>query len=131
MAFNVGNFIKDTAKSSVDKLIDDAIGKVTSNLPSMSGLLAKSSAQSLFNIGSSYESVQALTSQKVDALVSGSADDFFALAGKVVNRTAGANLSQLRRTSPDNINTLLDKVIPSSKIRQAKNKDSLEIIAVI
>lgn len=131
MAFNVGNFVKNTAQSAVDKLVNDVVGKVTSGLPMASQLLASSSAQTLFNIGASYESVQALTSKKTDAIISGAADEFFALAGKEISKAAKINVSKLRRSAMEDINTFLNDINPATKIASKKRKDALEILSVV
>ena len=131
MGFNVGNFIANKAKSAVDRLVDDAVGKIIGGLPMSANKIASSSAESLFNIGASYESVQALSSQKTDAIISGASDEFFALAGKVVNRTAGTDLSKLRRRSSETIDAFINNVNPTSKIAAKKQDDELTIISVI
>jgi len=131
MGFNVGNFIADKGKSAVDRLVDDAVGKILGGLPMSANKTASSVAESLFNIGTSYESVQALSSQKTDAIISGSSDEFFALAGKVVNRVAGADLTKLRRTAGENIHDYINRVNPATKIKSKRDDDGLTIISVI
>ena len=95
MAFNVGNFVKNTAQSAVDKLVNDVVGKVTSGLPMASQLLASSSAQTLFNIGASYESVQALTSKK-GFTYSGHHDSSFAAMQKFYCQYKGVSIDALQ-----------------------------------
>lgn len=131
MGFNIGNFVADKSKSATQRLVDDAVGKIVGGLPMSANKIASSSAESLFNIGASYESIQALSSQKTDAIISGGADEFFALAGKVVNRTAGADLSKLRRTAGENINDYINRVNPATKIKSKRDDDGLTIISVI
>lgn len=131
MGFNVGSFVADKAKSAVDRLVDDVVGNIVNGLPMSANRTASSVAESLFNIGASYTSVQALSSQKTDAIISGSADEFFALAGKVVNRTAGADLTKLRRTSGENIHDYINRVNPATKIQSKRDDDNLTIISVI
>lgn len=131
MAFNVGNFVKNTAQSAVDKLVNNVVGQITSGLPMASQLLASSSAQTLFNIGASYESVQALTSQKTDSIISGGAAEFFALAGKDITKAASINVSKLRRSALEDINTFLNDINPATKIANKKRKDELEILSVV
>ena len=131
MAFNVGNFVKDTAKSAVNKLVDDAVGKISSGLPMNTKLIADSAAKSLFNIGASYESVQALAAAKTDNIISGGADEFFALAGKAVNRTGGVNLKDLRRLGEESLNSYLRNINPTTKIASKRKRDELEILSVL
>lgn len=131
MAFSADKFVKNTAKSAAEKIVSDVVSKTVSGLPMSSKLIASSTAESLFNIGASYESIQALSAQKTDAIISGAANDFFALAGKAVGRVAGANISKLRRSGNEDINQFLDKINPATKIKNSKKSNTPEIISVL
>lgn len=131
MAFSADKFVKNTAKSAAEKIVTDVVSKTVSGLPMSSKLIASSTAQSLFNVGASYESIQALSAQKTDAIISGASNDFFALAGKAVGRVAGANISKLRRSGNEDINQFLDKINPATKIKNSKKSNTPEIISVL
>jgi hypothetical protein len=130
MAFNVGNFVKDTAKSAVGRLVDKVLGNVTPGLPMNAQLTADSTAKALFNIGASYESVEAFASRRTDSIISGAADEFFAIAGKSVDRAAGASIADLRRSSTESVNNYLQNVNPSTKIKSKRSRDEYEVLAV-
>ena len=131
MAFNVGNFVKDTAKSAVTRTVDNIVGNAVAGLPLSTSLIASSSAQTLFNIGSSYESVSALTSVRTDNIISGASDAFFALAGRSVDRAGGVPISQLRRAgSSESLSLFLQEINPSTKINNRK-RDQYEILSVL
>ena len=131
MAFSVDSYVKDTSKSAAAKIVGDVVNKTISGLPMSTKLIASSAAQTLFNVGASYESIQALSAQKTDALISGASNDFFALAGKAASRVAGANVSKLRRTATEDINQFLSKINPATKINKKKASSSPEIISVL
>ncbi len=131
MAFNASSFVKDTAKSAVSKLVDKVTGNVTSGLPMNAQLTADSTAKALFNIGASYESVEAFASRKTDSIISGAADEFYAIAGKAVDRTSGSSVANLRRTSTESVNSYLQNVNPTTKINSKRKRDEYEVLAVL
>lgn len=131
MAFDATQFVKDTAKSAAEKLVGDVVGSIIGGLPMSAKLVASSAAQSLFNVGASYESIQAFASKKTDSIISGADDAFFAFAGKTPSRVAGASLSKLRRQANEDINQFLDKINPATKIASKKKDSSVEIITVL
>jgi hypothetical protein len=129
MGFNVGNFIKDSAKSIIDSAVHNIIGNVVSNLATNSRLPAQNIAESMFNIGASYQSVSAFAAVKTDAIISGAANEYYALSGKDPNRTNQAKLSELRNTSTTDTLTYLRSINPRSKIANSKTDDRPEILA--
>lgn len=131
MAFNVGDFVKDTSKSAVTKLVDNIVGGIVAGLPTNTQLIASSISESLINTGSSYKTADAMTALKTDNTVSGAANEFFALAGKDVNRAGTVNIAQLRRGGTDTINSILTGVNPTTKIASKKGKDEYEILSVL
>lgn len=131
MGFNVGNFIKDSAKSILDSAVDNIIGNVVSNLATNSRLPAKNVAESMFNIGASYQSVSAFAALKTDGIISGAANEFYALSGKDPNRTNQAKLSDLRNTSITDASTYNQKVNPESVIQLAKNNRNIEVMVAL
>lgn len=129
MGFDVGSFIKDSAKSILGSAVDNIIGNVVSNLASNSRLPAKNVAESMFNIGASYQSVSAFAALKTDGIISGASNEFYALSGKDPNRTNQAKLSDLRNTSTTDTLTYLRSINPGSKIADSKTSDRPEILA--
>ena len=129
MAFNVGNFVKSTAKSSVEKMVNNVVKDIVSGLPGGSQLITSSTAQSLFNVGASYESISSAASAKIDNIISGGADEFFAMAGRVVNRTGGVSLAKLRRASNDSLNVFLKEINPTTKIAAKRSRNEIEILS--
>jgi hypothetical protein len=121
MAFNVGNFVKSTAKTIVDRIVDNATNTAISGGSRNAQLIAKTTAQSLFNIGASFDSVEAFSTQKTDTILSGSPDEYFALAGKSPSRVAASSLPSLRRTRNESVQVYIDDVNPETKIANAKS----------
>lgn len=131
MAFNVGDFVKSTAKSVVDNLLGDVISAATSKLPIGTLSSANSTAQSLFNVGASFESVSAFATQKTDSIVNQGADYFYALAGKDPARTSATDLASNRRKNTQSTNEILQNSNPSTKIKAAKKTASVIVDAVV
>jgi hypothetical protein len=131
MAFNVGKFVKNTAKSAGDRILGDIISSATSGMPINLISSAKSTAESLFNVGASYESISSFASQKTDSLVNQGSDFFYALAGKDPARASAADIKQRRRANIDNINTYLSEVNPSTKIKAKRREADIIINAVL
>jgi hypothetical protein len=131
MAFNIGNYIKSEVKSVDDKFLDGIVSGATSKLPV--GLIssASSTAQSLFNVGASFESISAFTSQKTDSIVNQGSDMFYALAGKDPARVAGADLKKLRRRGLENTDAYLSDINPSTKIAAKKRNAGMILDATI
>lgn len=131
MAFNPSNFVKDTTKSAIDRLVDRVLGNVTPGLPMNAQLTADSTAKALFNIGASYESVEAFASRRTDSIVSGAGDEFFALANKTIDRAAGASIADLRRAGTDTVDNYLQNINPATKVKSKRARDEYEVLAVI
>ena len=131
MAFNVSNFVKTAAKSVQGKLLDTVISAATSKLPISLQSSASSTAQSLFNVGASFDSISAFSSQKTDSIVNQGSDMFYALAGRDPARVAGADLKKLRRRGLENVNTYLNDINPSTKIAAKKKNASMILDAVL
>jgi hypothetical protein len=131
MAFNVSNFVKTAAKSVQGKLLDTVISAATSKLPISLQSSASSTAQSLFNVGASFDSISAFSSQKTDSIVNQGSDMFYALAGKDPARVAGADLKKLRRRGLENVDTYLNDINPSTKIAAKKKNASMILDAVL
>lgn len=127
MSFNVGSFVKSTAQSIGQRLINDVVSSVTSGLPMNLSSSAKSTAETLFNVGASFKSISAFASQKTDALVNQGSDVFYALAGKDPSRASAAEIKNRRRANTDSLNDYLNSVNPSTKIK-AKRRDTASVI---
>lgn len=131
MAFNVGNFVKSAAKDVGGKMLDDVISNATSKLPSSLLSSASSTAQSLFNVGASFDSISAFATKKTDAIVNQGSDMFYALAGKDPARVAAADLKKLRRRGLENVDTYLSDINPSTKIAAKKKNASMILDAIV
>ncbi len=131
MAFNVGKFVKNTAKSAGDRILGDIISSATSGMPINLISSAKSTAESLFNVGASYESISSFASQKTDSLVNQGSDFFYALAGKDPARASAADIKQRRRVNLDSIDTFLDEINPSTKIKSKRKEVDIILNAVL
>lgn len=122
MAFNVGKFVKSAAKTVGNKMLDNLVSSVTSQLPMNITSSARSTAESLFNVGASFDSISAFAAKKADSLVNQKAEVFYGLAGKDPSRVASADLKKLRSRAVEDTNQFLKEVNPSTKI-QSKKKD--------
>ena len=120
MAFNVNSFAKSTSKSISGRIIDNATTNAIAGASRNAQLIARNTAQTLFNIGASFDSVEAFSTQKTDTILSNSPDEYFALAGKSPSRIAGTSLEALRRTGNESAQTYIDSINPQTKIANAK-----------
>ena len=131
MAFNVGNFIKSNAKTIVNRIVDNATTTAISGGARNAQLIAKTTAQSLFNIGASFDSIEAFATQKTDTILSGSSDEYFALAGKSPSRVASSSLSSLRRTNSESTQVYMADTNPETKIANAKSNQKFISYTVV
>jgi hypothetical protein len=90
MSFNVGNFISNAVKSPIQKVVDSVVGQVASGIQSSVSSVASSFSQQLFSIGQSFDSISAISSLKVDSIVSGGSNDYSGFAGKCVERASAS-----------------------------------------
>jgi hypothetical protein len=125
MAFNVGKFVKSSAKSVGNRILQDVITAASSKLPLNTVIASRSTAESLFNVGASYQSISAFATQRTDALVRDNAEEYFALAGKDPARASASDVASVRR---DGINRdtarHLNEINPTTKIRMKKREAS-------
>jgi len=121
MAFNVSSFAKSTSKSIGNRVVDNATTTAISGGPRNAQLIARTTAQTLFNIGASFASVEAFSTQKTDSIVAGGANEYFALAGKSPSRIAESNLGALRRTSSESPQIYLNQINPQTKVANARS----------
>lgn len=131
MAFNVSNFVKSTAKSITGRIVDNATTTAISGGARNAQLIAKNTAQTLFNIGASFDSVEAFSTQKTDTILSGSSDEYFAIAGKSPSRVAATGLPALRRTGNESSQVYMNDINPQTKVANAKsNQEFITYTAV-
>ena len=131
MAFNVKDFVKDSVKSPVQRIIDKVVSSASNGQPNGMKNVAESTAKSFFDVAGSYESISAFASVKTDNIVSGAADEFFALAGKSSSRSSKADIRKLRRKSTQDTNSYLNNSNPATKIGATKKGNSIEILSVL
>lgn len=131
MAFNVGNFIKSAAKTVGNKMLDNIVSSVTSQLPMNITSSARSTAESLFNVGASFDSISAFAAKKTDSLVNQKAEVYYGLAGKDPSRVASADLKKLRSRATEDTNQFLNDINPSTKIASKKKKNASIIMDAI
>lgn len=131
MAFNVGKFVKSTGKAIGSRVLDDVVSSAVSKLPQSTVSAARSTAESLFNIGASYESISAFATQKTDSLVNESAEAYYALAGKDPARAAASDIKSRRRANLDSIDIILEESNPSTKIARKKSDASMILDAIV
>ena len=120
MAFNVSNFVKSTSKTLAGRVVDTATTTAISGGARNAQLIAKTTAQSLFNIGASFDSVEAFSTQKTDTILSGASNEYFAIAGKSPSRVAAGGLPALRRTGNETTNIYINEINPQTKVANAK-----------
>lgn len=125
MAFNVGKFVKSAAKSVGSRMLEDVITAASSKLPLNTVVAARSTAASLFNVGASYESISAFSTQKTDALIRDGAETYFAIAGKDPAQASSADVEALRRGGINrDTNYFLNEINPVTKIRMKKKENT-------
>lgn len=131
MAFNVSNFVKSTSKTITGRIVDNATTTAIAGSSRNAQLIAKTTAQTLFNIGASFDSVEAFSTQKTDTILSGASDEYFAIAGKSPSRVAATGLNALRRTNTESAQVYVDKINPQTKVANAKGNQEFVTFTAI
>ena len=131
VAFNASNFVKSISKTFTSRIVDNATNTAISGGARNAQLIAKNTAQSLFNIGASFDSIEAFSTQKTDTILSNSSDEYFALAGKAPSRLAASQLSTLRRTGNESSQVYFDEVNPQTKVANAKNSQEFVTLSAL
>lgn len=131
MAFNTGKFIKSAAKTVGAKMLDNIVSSVTSQLPMNVTSTAQSTAETLFNVGASFDSITAFAAQRTDSIVNQRAEMFYGLAGRDPARVASADLRRLRSRAVEDINLFLNDVNPSTRIASRKRDASVILDGII
>lgn len=125
MAFNASDFVKSSAKSASQKIVDSSISSLTRGLPTSTKSIAGAASGSLLAGGSTNQSIGDLTRNVVNTTVTGAAAEFFTQAS---SRISGSVASQRNTVG---VNDYLLDVNPSTKIGSRKAKDEYEVFAVL
>jgi len=128
MSFNVGNFVKNTSKDILKRVFDQVVNNTVSGMPRNTELISRSTAESLFNVGASYENIEATAAKRTDNLVSGAADAYYAFGGKNPSRISGTTVSNLRSSLSTNDYLLTSN--PATKIAAKREARNTTIITV-
>jgi hypothetical protein len=119
-------FIK-TVASPLESLASGVVNKIVSGLPGNAGGVASSITKSLFDVGSSYDSVQAIASLKTDNTITRGSADYFAVAQKSIGRASAADIQKRRRADT---NSNFTSVSPNAKIAQAEANQDIIISTI-
>lgn len=116
MGFNVGKYVKDSAKSAGDRIVDRTVNQVSQGKKGSIGSLIVSLTKSLFSIGNSYDSVKAISAVTTDNIVSRGSAEYSALARRDPARSAAAaNVERSRISGGDDTHYWKDRN-PATKI---------------
>jgi hypothetical protein len=118
-------FIK-TVASPLESLASGVVNKIVSGLPGNAGGVASSITKSLFDVGSSYDSVQAIASLKTDNTITKGSSDYFAVAQKAIGRASASDITTRRVTSQ----SYFTSVSPNAKIAQAESNNEVIISTI-
>lgn len=119
-------FVK-TIASPLESLASDVVNKIVSGLPGNSAGIASSITKSLFDVGSSYDSVQAIASLKTDNAITKGSADYFAVAQKAIGKASAADIKNKRKVDSK---TYFTSVSPNAKIAQAESKKEVIISTI-
>lgn len=131
MGFNVGAFIKDTAKTAIDIITGSIVNDTTAGLNQYTISSANSTAQSLTAVGASYKSAAAIAAQTCDVVSSRGDPYFYGIAAQDVTKTAAAEISTNRSLGSEDTNFLLENVVPDTKIALKKAEKAETVMAVL
>jgi len=131
MGFNVGAFIKDTAKTALDIITSSIVNDVTAGLNKYSITSANSTAQSLTAVGASYKTTAAIAAQTCDVTTSRGDPFFYAVAGKDVAKAAATDITKNRNIGSEDTDYLLQNVVPDTKIALKKADKAETVLAVL
>jgi hypothetical protein len=131
VSFNVGNFIKDTAKTATQRIVDKAISNLTSGLAASVQSVSNSVASSLLTVGSAFDSIQAVSSTKTDSIVQNGSSDYYVNSSKNPDKVSEGDVSRLRRGNDGDVNMYLNKINPSTKIEQSKLETATKSYVVV
>lgn len=125
MSFNAGNYIKNSAKSAKDRIVDRTVNQVTQGKKGSVGSLVISLTKSLFNIGNSYDSVKAISAVATDNIVNRGAAEYSALARRDPGRSAAAgSIDRNRLPGNDGGNEYWTERNPATKIAMKNDEEN-------
>ena len=132
MSFNAGKYVKNSAKSAKDRIVDRTINQVTQGKKGSIGSLVVSLTKSLFNIGNSYDSVKAISAVATDNAVNRGAAEYSALAKKDPSRSAAANdVNKNRLPGSGSGNEYWTDRNPATKIAMKNNDENNTFDAIM
>jgi hypothetical protein len=123
---NSSIYVKNIA-SPLDKLTNNIVNRVVSGMPGNANGLASSITKSLFDIGSSYDSIQAIASIKTDNIISKGSADYFTVAANALGKSSISNIANSRVSTRE----YFSSVSPNAKISRAEQQFESIITAII
>lgn len=127
----ISGYVKDQAQNFVQKNIDkitrDLSGLGGGIINSLIGSVSQGLSQNLFDIGSAFDTIEAVASRKLDSIVAGGADEF-AAGGKCTDRATAADISSMRNPGGGSLKDYLTDVFPESKIQDKYNNSDSYIL---
>lgn len=125
---DVGNFIKSTAKSALDRIIGKVVDNVANGVARSGRSAASSTAQSLVNAGASYQSMSSFAASKTDSVISKGDPRFAAKSGKDVAKTASVDITRVRQQGTESTSMYIDKINPQTAIEAKRREKAVEIL---
>lgn len=121
MGFNVGNYVKESAKTAGQQMVGKATSQLMQSLPLSAQALASTAAGSFLNIGASTDTIDTFVRSIVDDVTESAVGEFYKLAS--------GNIAGARSKGADvNINTFLSNVNPMTKINKSKELDVIVVV---
>lgn len=128
-----GSRISSFAKHEAQSFVQKEINKVSSKLSrlgggvvnSLVGSVASGLSQNLFEIGNSFNTIEAVAARKLDGIVAGGEPEF-AAGGKCSDRSTAADISTRRNPGGGSLKSYLTDVFPESVIGEYNNEKNAE-----
>lgn len=131
MGFNVGAFVKDTAKTAVDIITGSIVNATTAGLNQYTISSANSTAQSLTAVGASYKTTAAIAAQTCDTVSSRGDPYFYGIAGRDITKATASDVASNRSLGSEDTEYLLQNVVPDTKITLKKSLNTETVLAII
>jgi hypothetical protein len=128
---SAAKFVQDTLLSPIEKIVGGITSSIVGNLPLNTTSVAKSTAETLFNIGASYDSISSISAAKTDSIISGAPDEFYAFAGKNVSRASGVDIAKLRGLQQETSQAYINEINPSTKLARVQEERADIFISVL
>lgn len=122
MGFNVSSYIKESAKTASQRIVDDVTDASFGILPTNVQALAQNIAGAFLNIGASTDTIDTFTRDIADTVISTALEEFRELAGAVTDVATNRNVSS------ETTNAFLANVNPTTKLASTSE---LEVIVVV